>query len=326
MAYKTLQLRRDTAANWTSNNPTLLSGELVVETDTLKLKVGDGSTAWGGLSYVGDGGGGYTNLTSFVAQTAWRLFYSNADGDVTELALGTVGKALISGGASAAPEWGTDFGANTLKASKITLGAAGVATGSIEFAGTTSGVTTLAVDDIASNITFKLPTTDGGTLAYSLSGSYTAIDDFIDQAVKTTSRPTLESITFVGLATFLKSIYGNYGFIERNDGVSFYFLLTNSGDAYGSWNSLRPFIIDFATGNTQLSNILYVKHGTNVGVGVTAPNANAILDVVSTTKAFMPPRMTTAQRDLIASPTEGMVIYNTTTHVLNFYYTSWQAV
>ena len=32
------------------------------------------------------GAGGYTNLTSFVAQTAFRVFYSNTDGDVTELA------------------------------------------------------------------------------------------------------------------------------------------------------------------------------------------------------------------------------------------------
>lgn len=46
---------------------------------------------------------GYTNLTSFVAQTAWRLFYSNADGDVTELVLGAAGTFLRSGGASTDP-------------------------------------------------------------------------------------------------------------------------------------------------------------------------------------------------------------------------------
>ncbi len=72
-------------------------------------------------------------------------------------------------------------------------------------------------------------------------------------------------------------------------------------------------------------NTMTLKDG-KVGIGTDAPNANAILDVTSTTKAFMPPRMTTTQRDAIASPTEGMVIFNTTTHVLNFYYTSWAAV
>ncbi|MDD5614455.1 MAG: hypothetical protein PHQ54_05240, partial [Candidatus Omnitrophica bacterium] len=50
-----------------------------------------------------DAGGGYTNLTSFVDQTAWRLFYSNANGDVTELALGTDGQVLTSTGATSAP-------------------------------------------------------------------------------------------------------------------------------------------------------------------------------------------------------------------------------
>ena len=46
-----IQLRRDTAANWTSNNPTLAQGEFAIETDTDKYKIGDGSTAWTSLSY-----------------------------------------------------------------------------------------------------------------------------------------------------------------------------------------------------------------------------------------------------------------------------------
>lgn len=42
---------------------------------------------------------------------------------------------------------------------------------------------------------------------------------------------------------------------------------------------------------------------------------------------FNPPKMTTTQRNAVSSPTEGMVIYNTTTHALNVYNgTSWQAV
>jgi hypothetical protein len=50
-----IQLRRDTAANWTSVNPTLSQGELGYETDTDKVKVGDGSTTWTGLGYLIDG-------------------------------------------------------------------------------------------------------------------------------------------------------------------------------------------------------------------------------------------------------------------------------
>ena len=47
-----LQNRRDTAANWTSNNPTLAAGEIGYETDTTKFKIGDGATAWSSLAYA----------------------------------------------------------------------------------------------------------------------------------------------------------------------------------------------------------------------------------------------------------------------------------
>jgi hypothetical protein len=49
MALK-IQLRRDIAANWTSNNPLLLNGEVGIETDTLKFKVGNGTQRWNSLS------------------------------------------------------------------------------------------------------------------------------------------------------------------------------------------------------------------------------------------------------------------------------------
>lgn len=46
-----IQVRRDTAANWTSVNPTLAAGEVGFESDTGKLKIGNGSTAWSVLEY-----------------------------------------------------------------------------------------------------------------------------------------------------------------------------------------------------------------------------------------------------------------------------------
>lgn len=51
MAYKKIILRRDTATNWSSANPTLSGGEVGIETDTLKMKLGNGSTAWNSLGY-----------------------------------------------------------------------------------------------------------------------------------------------------------------------------------------------------------------------------------------------------------------------------------
>lgn len=51
-----LRHRRDTAANWTSNDPTPEDGQLCFETDTLKMKLGDGVTAWSALAYIPTGG------------------------------------------------------------------------------------------------------------------------------------------------------------------------------------------------------------------------------------------------------------------------------
>lgn len=49
--------RNDVAANWTAVNPILLKGEIAVESDTGKVKVGDGATAWNSLAYLSSSGG-----------------------------------------------------------------------------------------------------------------------------------------------------------------------------------------------------------------------------------------------------------------------------
>jgi hypothetical protein len=57
----------------------------------------------------------------------------------------------------------------------------------------------------------------------------------------------------------------------------------------------------------------------SVGIGTPTPNPSAQLDVSSTTKGFLPPRITAAQRDAIASPAAGLVIFNNTTNAMNLY-------
>ena len=51
MAFQ-IKIRRDSAADWISANSTLGAGEFGLETDTEKLKIGDGSTAWNDLQYI----------------------------------------------------------------------------------------------------------------------------------------------------------------------------------------------------------------------------------------------------------------------------------
>jgi len=48
----TIKIRRDTAAKWASTNPILSAGEPGFETDTLKVKYGDGVKTWNNLSYA----------------------------------------------------------------------------------------------------------------------------------------------------------------------------------------------------------------------------------------------------------------------------------
>lgn len=96
-----LRHRRDTAANWTSNNPVLQAGQLGYETDTLKFKFGDGTTTWASLTYassvstggISDGDKGDIVVTGSGA--TWTIdtgvvSTSKMGGDVT-----TAGKALL---------------------------------------------------------------------------------------------------------------------------------------------------------------------------------------------------------------------------------------
>lgn len=56
-----------------------------------------------------------------------------------------------------------------------------------------------------------------------------------------------------------------------------------------------------------------------VGVGTILPNASAQLDVSSTSKGFLPPRMTSVQRNAISSPAEGLMVYDLTLQKIIFF-------
>lgn len=63
--------------------------------------------------------------------------------------------------------------------------------------------------------------------------------------------------------------------------------------------------------STEKLQVSDLTVSNSVGVGTSNPNSSAILDLESTTKGFLPPRMTMAQRDAIAAPAQGMIIYCT---------------
>jgi len=69
-----------------------------------------------------------------------------------------------------------------------------------------------------------------------------------------------------------------------------------------------------------------ITESGQVGIGTATPDASAKLQVDSTTQGFLPPRLTTTQRDVISSPAAGLMIYNTTTNKLNVFTTVWEAI
>jgi hypothetical protein len=62
-----------------------------------------------------------------------------------------------------------------------------------------------------------------------------------------------------------------------------------------------------------LLNVLLIASfvEAQTGIGTTTPHASAKLDVFSTTKGFLPPRMTATERDGIPSPAAGLMVYQT---------------
>ena len=91
--------RRDTAANWTSVNPTLLAGEIGIESDTNKWKVGTGSAAWTSLGYAI--GGTYPLVNADISATAEIA--------VSKLADGTARQLLQTDAAGTGVEWASNI-------------------------------------------------------------------------------------------------------------------------------------------------------------------------------------------------------------------------
>lgn len=65
--------------------------------------------------------------------------------------------------------------------------------------------------------------------------------------------------------------------------------------------------------------ILMLSANAQVGIGTNSPNASAAVDITSTTQGFLPPRMTTAERDAVTLPAAGLMIFNTTNSELQVY-------
>jgi hypothetical protein len=110
---------------------------------------------------------------------------------------------------------------------------------------------------------------------------------------------------FTSASTFFTGFQGGAQFIYRN---------TSSVNA---WATLPDASVPYAWGRK-----LCLTGGTTI----TVPNASAVLEVQSTTMGFLPPRMTTTQKNAITSPAAGLIVYDTTLNKLCVYTTAWETI
>ena len=103
----------------------------------------------------------------------------------------------------------------------------------------------------------------------------------------------------------------------------------NSNAETGSNVGSDFLIISRADDGSAAANVLHLERATgNVSLNRDSPgDPVALLQMDSTTKGFLPPRMTTTQRDAITSPPAGLIVFNSTTNTINvFDGSNWRAI
>lgn len=159
-----IQLRRGTAASWTSANPTLAAGEFGFETDTGKAKIGNGVTAWNSLAYSITGADG--DITGVTAGTG--LSGGGTSGTVTvsidasvtaDLTTGqTFSNKTISGSANTL----TNIANASLTNSSVTVNGTSIALGA---SGTVTVPISTGVSGLGANVGTFLATPSSSNLA-----------------------------------------------------------------------------------------------------------------------------------------------------------------
>lgn len=83
----------------------------------------------------------------------------------------------------------------------------------------------------------------------------------------------------------------------------------------------------FAIKDTHGAMRFVVDPNVHVCIGGSTPHNNAVLDIQSTTHGFLPPRMTTKERDLMTDVPVGLMVYDVTTNALNIFNgTAWKSM
>lgn len=191
----------------------------------------------------------------------------------------------------------------------------------------------------------------GSTTAYALYATPAIQSDVTGVAYVFRSIPTVANSAFtVGNITHYNATQGTigasanvtnqYGFsvnanlIGATDNNYGFFAAASTAASVTSGKTVIGYVSDHPTANGGGTSWNFYASGTApnyfngvVAIGTTTPDAAAKVQINSTTQGFLPPRMNTTQRNAIATPPAGLMIYNSTTNKLNFYNgTAWEAV
>jgi parallel beta-helix repeat protein len=209
--------RRDTAANWASNNPVLLAGELGLETTGL-CKIGNGSTAWNNLSYAYDKYGAADEVADILSLTSVKEYGASGSAETTT---GTT----VAGGTSLSLAAALDFE----NGQGITIHHAGAAcTLSIPSAPTVTQNGTTG----STEYYYKVAALDGNGGCSAASDGTTITD----------GNETLGSTNYVTVswtAVTDAAAYGVYGRLNNSSGMSLLAITTST-----SWNDKGTYAID----------------------------------------------------------------------------------
>jgi hypothetical protein len=228
-----LRHRRDTAANWTSNNPVMQAGQLGYETDTRKFKFGDGSTSWISLSYASA-----VSISSFASAS-----HVHSTGDITT---GIFAPSFLGSGSPSSTNFLRGDGSWALP-----VGGGG-------------GVALAAGTQTATSGTINFANSNGITFGMSGSTQVTASYTVPTQSVQTQASGNIVGSGFTSTTTAGTAIVGTQNSAGLNLGVPAY-LTTQSVQTQASGNIARTGFTSTTTTGTAIVGTLNTD-GLNLGV------------------------------------------------------------
>ena len=268
-----------------------------------------------------------------LSSTDWSAF-NNKQNTISLTTTGTSGAATLVGSTLNIPNYAPDLsGYVTLAGTQTITGVKTFTGGSLYInSGSISTAGTLYLGD--GSIT-KAPGSGFTLSSLNIVGN-SNFSNFIDMVAGTAATPQIKGVggstgiywpngatgTAIGFAFAGARMFESVGIASGVNYIRVQQAITGSSpalSAQGTDTNINLTIIAKGSGSAIISSTAKIG-------AATAPNASSVLDIESTTKGFLPPRMTTAQKNAIATPATGLVVFDTDLAKLCVFATTWQTI